>query len=61
MAQNKEQRDKVFLMRDFDPDAPANSVVPDPYYGGSNGFRNVFEICFAACEGFIDFLESKDR
>ena len=31
------------MMRNFDPDG-ANEDVPDPYYGGINGFENVFTI-----------------
>ena len=61
LAKTKEQRDKVYLLRDFDPKSPTNSEVPDPYYGGADGFRNVFEICFDACEGLIDYLESEEN
>lgn len=31
---------RVRLFRDFDPDEPG-SEVPDPYYGGDDGFRDV--------------------
>ena len=34
---------QVEMMRSFDPDGP-NENVPDPYYGGINGFENVFTI-----------------
>ena len=34
---------QVEMMRNFDPDGP-NENVPDPYYGGINGFENVFTI-----------------
>ncbi len=27
--------------------------VPDPYYGSGDGFERVYEMLFAACEGFI--------
>ena len=30
---------QVKMMRSFDPDGP-NEDVPDPYYGGINGFEN---------------------
>lgn len=33
----------VFLMRDFDP-SPDSPDVPDPYYGGSEGFEEVYQI-----------------
>lgn len=34
---------KVRLFREFDPE-PGDFQVPDPYYGGSQGFENVFQI-----------------
>ena len=35
--------DKIKMMRDFDPN-PDDGNVPDPYYGGMQGFENVFQI-----------------
>lgn len=34
---------KVRLFREFDP-SPDDYQVPDPYYGGPNGFAEVFDI-----------------
>ena len=34
---------KVRLFREFDPD-PGDFQVPDPYYGGDQGFENVYRI-----------------
>ncbi len=34
---------KVRLFREFDP-SPGTYQVPDPYYGGENGFSNVYDI-----------------
>ena len=34
---------QIALMRDFDSQ-PGNGEVPDPYYGGSDGFEKVFQI-----------------
>ncbi|ARA91713.1 protein tyrosine phosphatase [Rhodothermaceae bacterium RA] len=34
---------KVRLFREFDPE-PGDYQVPDPYYGGPQGFENVFQI-----------------
>ena len=33
------------LLRSFDPAAPPDAEVPDPYYGGPRGFDEVFDIC----------------
>ncbi len=41
---DEEQHDgKVRLFREFDPQ-PDNFQVPDPYYGGKDGFENVYNI-----------------
>ena len=34
---------EIMLIRDFDP-TPGDGQVPDPYYGGNDGFQNVFEM-----------------
>ena len=38
-----EHSNKVRLFREFDP-APDDYQVPDPYYGGEEGFENVYRI-----------------
>lgn len=50
---------KLHLLRDFDPDSPKGSCVPDPYYGGEQGFEHVLDLCFAACEGLLQRLETE--
>jgi len=32
--------------------------VPDPYYGGSDGFRDVYDILESACAGILDRAQS---
>ena len=51
LTSSDESRAKVHLFRDFDPDSPKGSEVPDPYYAG--GFDRVFDICEAAARGFL--------
>lgn len=46
-------RDKIYLLRDFDP-VPGDHEVPDPYYGGLNGFELVYEIVLRSCESLLD-------
>jgi protein-tyrosine phosphatase len=53
LAPDDDSRAKVRLLRSFDPAAPPEAVVPDPYYGGPRGFDEVFEICEAACAGLL--------
>ncbi len=47
------------LLRSFDPSAPPDAEVPDPYYGGPRGFDEVFDICERACRGLLDHLRAK--
>jgi protein-tyrosine phosphatase len=53
--------DKIRLLRSFDPAAPPDAAVPDPYYGGERGFFEVLEICEAACAGLLEHLRRKHR
>lgn len=39
---------KVRLFREFDPE-PGDFQVPDPYYGGPEGFENVFAMVDRTC------------
>jgi protein-tyrosine phosphatase len=46
-------RAKLRLFRALDPDAPARAEVPDPYYGGPEGFEHVLDLCEAASAGLL--------
>lgn len=59
LARDDAQRAKIHLMREFDPQAVPNAPVPDPYYGGIDGFEEVFQIVKRACQGLLDALESE--
>lgn len=50
------QRDRARLLRSFDPGSPAGAEVPDPYYGGEQGFEHVLDLCEAACQGLVQHL-----
>lgn len=45
-------RARVALLMSFAPDA-GSPVVPDPYYGGAEGFEQVLDLTAAAADGFI--------
>lgn len=45
--------DHVFLLRSFDGDSPEGAEVPDPYYGGHDGFREVLDMIERAVDGVI--------
>lgn len=50
-------QDKVRLMCDFAREH-SDSEVPDPYYGGSEGFNYVIDLLLDACSGLLESLES---
>ena len=51
-------RDKVRLLLECDPKAGCREV-PDPYYGGSDGFQRVFQLIDSACDALLDELLAK--
>jgi low molecular weight protein-tyrosine phosphatase len=56
-------RAKLHLLREFDPvSARAGDLdVPDPYYGGDDGFEHVLDLVEAACRGLLDALRADGR
>ena len=57
MSNGSTEEAKIGMLRDFDPD-PGDGEVPDPYYGGIQGFENVFQIVKRSCVALLDRLES---
>lgn len=57
LTDDQTQRNKVKLMREFDTEE--GEEVPDPYYGGEDGFQEVFDILDRSMDGFIAHLQSK--
>ena len=53
---SKGRATRIHLLREFDPD-PGNQEVPDPYYGGPDGFDDVFKMVARSCVGLFDHLE----
>lgn len=35
--------------------------VPDPYYGGADGFETVLDLCEDACAGFLAFWQAQQQ
>ncbi|WOD39404.1 low molecular weight protein-tyrosine-phosphatase [Nodosilinea sp. E11] len=50
-----QHRDRVRLMCDFCRSHP-DQEVPDPYYGGPEGFTYVISLLHDACEGLLDHV-----
>ena len=57
MARNTQDRDKVYLFRDFEPDNIKGRSVPDPYY--ERNFGVVFDICARGCVGLLEHMNSQ--
>ena len=55
IAPTDEAEAKVRMLREFDPmTTPDDYDVPDPYYGGPDGFDHVIDLVEAACRGLLD-------
>ena len=52
-----EQARKIRLLREFDPGSGPNASVPDPYYGGDDGFETTYRIVEAGVQGLLQALE----
>ncbi|WP_406124509.1 low molecular weight protein-tyrosine-phosphatase [Streptomyces sp. NBC_00989] len=53
LAPTEEDAQKVRLLRSYDPDAGDDLDVPDPYYGGMDGFEECLEMVEAASTGLL--------
>ncbi|MFF9626576.1 low molecular weight protein-tyrosine-phosphatase [Streptomyces griseosporeus] len=53
LAPTEEDAAKVRLLRSYDPAAGADLDVPDPYYGGVDGFEECLEMVEAASAGLL--------
>ncbi len=56
LARNDEDLSKVKLILNELQDSK-NNEVPDPYYGGDNGFENVYEMLEKACDNIVSKLQ----
>jgi protein-tyrosine phosphatase len=63
VAPDAEAAGKVVLLREFDPASVAagDLEVPDPYYGGPDGFEHVLDLVQAACDGLLARLRAEGR
>lgn len=61
LAPTVEDRDKVRLLRSFDPAAVAagSLEVDDPYFGEDSDFVTTYEEVLPACEGVVAFLRTE--
>lgn len=58
MARSDSDRKKIRKMTDFSRRFGYNAV-PDPYYGGEEGFELVLDLLEDACEGLLEAINKK--
>lgn len=46
----------LYLLREFDPEGGPGAEVPDPYYGGPNGFEEVYDMVDRSCRELLDHV-----
>lgn len=53
---------KISLFLEFAMQAGATdrSIVPDPYYGGEDGFEDVFQLVDMGCNALLDHIQRTD-
>ncbi len=59
MARDDSDRARIRLLREFDPQAGPELDVPDPYFGGAQGFERVYKMVARACEHLLRELEGE--
>ncbi|HTB50117.1 MAG TPA: low molecular weight protein-tyrosine-phosphatase [Solirubrobacteraceae bacterium] len=62
LAPDEEAREKVRLLREFDPASAGlhDLDVPDPYYDSQRGFEIVLDQVQAACAGLLEQVRSAE-
>jgi protein-tyrosine phosphatase len=58
LAHSPEGTGRIHLLREFDPYGGENAAVPDPYYGGIDGFEETYRIVERSCKALLEKLES---
>ena len=59
LARNEADRNKVELF--LNQSSPnQNLSVPDPYFGGAQGFEDVYQMLNEACDNFIEILQQEN-
>jgi protein-tyrosine phosphatase len=56
LASNERERNKIrMILNEINP--KAYQSVPDPYYGGENGFQDIYNMLDKACDKIIQNIE----
>ncbi len=60
MTQNSSHHKKLHMMTDFAKEYDYNSV-PDPYYGGEEGFELVLDLLEDSCQGLLEKVANGEK
>ena len=60
LARSSADLKKIFRMTDFSTQSSYDHI-PDPYYGGSEGFELVLDLLEDACDGLLEYLRNKEN
>ncbi|RZS94852.1 low molecular weight protein-tyrosine-phosphatase [Cecembia calidifontis] len=60
LEKHRIKHDQLFLIREFQPGAE-ELEVPDPYYGGEDGFEKVYQILDNSIEHFLEHLKQSQN
>jgi len=52
LCRSDDERDKVRMFRDYDPEGKGD--VPDPWYGGQDGFEDVWNIVYRTSKALLE-------
>lgn len=58
-AENEDEKNKVRLLLREVSDGP--DEVPDPYYGGEQGFEYVYDLIDKACDALLERLKNEKK
>jgi protein-tyrosine phosphatase len=59
LARSAPRSAELHLLRAFDPEAGDDLEVPDPYFGGADGFANVQDMVERACAGLLRHIREQ--
>lgn len=60
LAEHEGHREKLFLFTHFS-ESNQGEDVPDPYYGGDQGFHHVLDLLEDACQGLLQHIHETER
>jgi len=59
LARTPEDEAMIHTLREYDPHGGPRAGVPDPYYGGIDGFEETYAIIERSCQSLLQALENR--